>query len=256
MPFRFGSGRAIVQFRKVTRWVRACTAVIVLGASLMCESSAYASGGGDGCNPGRSASSGFWWDGLWEGSAGTIGGAVANIQVYSPYVHSSFTSGWTMLVNTSAGNYAQIGWRENSNGNRYLWDQFGYNSGDSGYYDNLYPPDPINTQHNYKVDWAQSTDTITLIEDGNNINVDFDLGLGTINQSQFYGETHDQASQVPGASNNKMTMNQLKVRHPAGSTGTWHTGAANVSTPPSFANISPVSGPTPSALIWDTGCTD
>jgi hypothetical protein len=63
------------------------------------------------CNPGRTPSSGNWWDGWQSVPGGTVGGVYSTLTNYTPYVYgNSIGAIWVLVFDPTIDWYAQDGW--------------------------------------------------------------------------------------------------------------------------------------------------
>lgn len=239
----------------------ACVVMISCLAFLSQASSAQpspASGGGEGCNPGRNPGSGKWYDGMFENEA-SVGAVDASIEVYSPYVHpGSDTSAWVMLSNVNTVNYAQVGWDEEAYSHRYNFTEYGYDNGKYGHYTFSYPSSPIGSQVDFKVTYNPSLLAVKFWQDGVKLQELDDPTFGTPDVAQIYSEIHDWDSQMPGGYDAAFheVFEDLETWYPAGGSGSYHTGSATVDFPPSFGGVSPAPGTSDVSDLqtWDKKC--
>ncbi len=195
-----GTGSRMLPSRFVR--VSAAIALSVGIVSAIPGSQASASGGGDGCNPGRSNNYvSYYFDGAFSQPGKTMGGVYAKIGNYSPFVYN--TSGdtvteWVMLVTTSNNSlYTQVGWWESPGGVRYTFDEYSLGSG--AYHNDFYPAYSINSQIYYDMLW-NSNSGFTF--EANNQVVNTYQNYFTPNSANVYAEIHTQASQMPGGNYN------------------------------------------------------
>lgn len=167
---------------------------------------AVASGGGDGCNPQRPSNyPTHYLDGMYQPKAPPpMDGVTADILNYSPYVspQSDATSEWVMLLpgSPTTQGYSQVGWYEAPHSARYIFVEYTpLDNGSSGYTLQLFPPDPINSQSDYKVDYNDQTQVYSFYDGSHYLtNNHFGLNLPAPDTAQVFAELHDEASQEPG----------------------------------------------------------
>lgn len=222
-------------------------------------SSSNASGGGDGCNPGRANNTGIWFNGMKHAaSGGSSGGVRAQIYNYSPYVDQSDygETAWVMFYNASTVNYAQIGWGERPGSVRNTFIQWGYNNGSGGYTNYFKPSYNINSTIWYKVTFDPSTNGYGFWSNGNEQIVSYNLGIHP-DVGQIVNETHDQNSQMAGGVHNNEVFSSAEQYEPAGS-GSWNNFNGTVESNPSWAGALPDTGATNVNTFngWDKACTN
>lgn len=254
------------------KWRMASVTVLVALAFALSQAPALASGGGDGCDPGRSSNYlTYYFAGADANNAATsFGGIYGTIDNYSPYVKSSssedFTSQWVMLA-YSGTKWAQVGWTEYPGSQRNTFVEF-QDPGVSGW-DNYFPPYAINSSIKYQVTYQPTCPSDTCFSFFANNTSPQLAGTKynwTPNDAESFAETHDQASQVPGGYFNPSSASDLHVYYNAGSSGSWNnmdghdyteTNHGGPGTGPSWDNVSNngLYGNT-SYDTWDSTCPD
>lgn len=213
---------------------------------------ASASGGGDGCDPGRVANSSGWsYGGGLTNSGSSYGGVEGFIENYSPYVPSGSgneAAQWVMLTNKNNGDqYAQIGWIEYPNSIRHTIVQFSWGPG-GDYWTNKFAPYAINSAIQYKVLYnpaCTSGECFTFYADGT-----YKTYSGynwTPTNWRAFSETHNVATQFPGGYANPSTTATIERYAPAGATGSWGNASGVVS----LNTSSPTGTLTSSLPGWD-----
>jgi len=186
-------------------------AAIAFAALIVEAAPVAAMGGGDGCNPGRTATDypSHYWDGIFEDDNvfnNRVYAADSPILVYSPWVQpegnggSSATS-WAMIeaYNTCC-TYWQAGWYEWAHGNRDDFVEYDGNNDPNAYYDEWFQPQSINTYHWYEPQWNPGNASCQweFFED-NYAGVCYRFSANfTPTQAHFSGETHTALDQMPG----------------------------------------------------------
>lgn len=268
--------------RSKPRWLALIAAVlggvIMLVAPAQGATSAAArplSGGGDGCNPGRSNNYlTYYFDGAFSqdtGSSGTPGGVYASISNYSPWVSAANSgddsSEWVMLDQQppSTGLWVQIGWVEFAGAQRDTFDE--YSLGPGAFHDDYYAPFSINSNHTYEVTYNPNSEYAFNMEvDGNYYNDQ--INIFTPNDAQIFAEIHTQASQIPGGTEDTASqepvVSNAHVYPNAGTGGGWqnfdgYTQAnegTNGGSKPSWMAESPAPGTSgvDSWRTWDRAC--
>ncbi len=181
---------------------------------------AQATGGGMGCNPGRSPAGGVYHDGSDDATSYEPGGVYSKIYVYSPWVTSgSLAFGYSMLINNTNGNlYSQVGWLEGYQATRNTFTEQGLGTG--SYDRRTYAPLPIGNAYYYTVDF-----------DPNNANNAFTwYANGTFegsypntfppNAGELSAERHNNNDQTAGGYNHKAYFSDSHIYDHAGS-GSW-----------------------------------
>lgn len=249
-------GRPRRRFRHVALVVGALLTLLAwAGASPI---TAGASGGGDGCNPGRNGDSTTRWDGAGRDYSG-IGGIWGTIKVYSPYV-ANWTSGWVMLWldGSSVEHHVQAGWDEYPGGYRYIYFEWTYNNNGSWTRTDDNPQNPsnwINTTHNFTVLFNNpNSGEYTLYMDSGYPQKYYTYSDFTPNNGQAYGETHSAADQMAGGYNNHETFRSEQVWLP-GSGWVWaNLNAWSSNTSPGWYSYSKPNGSDED--IWDQKCSN
>lgn len=228
---------------------------------------AYAAGGGDGCNPGRTDNYLHFYFAQAQDTPGSPdGGVQADIYNYSPWVAKSDygVTGWVGLGDSTTGSYAQIGWEEQPGSKRYTFVQFNDVPG-GHFWNNLDASYPINSTHDYKTLYdpngnsgGKSGKYFTFWVDGSYITGS--QYNWTPNFDQSGTEIHTQASQIPGGSSNKELFSSMQYYY-----GGWKSGPQSVysrdggtsgsgqSAGPSWDNVQAV---TNGFNSWDSACTN
>jgi hypothetical protein len=201
--------------------------------ALLAPSAAQASGGGDGCSPGR-GDDGVDYHVAWTGQPNNLpaGGVYARLYNYSPWVNpDGSVSAYTMLKewDSRPSNYAQAGWLELPYGERHDFVEIGYDTGSissSSYTRWEFSPQPINASTYYTTLYNPKTKQLsfqiaskTVTDD----NVDYTQTLNTQyhtmsddeqikwipHYTEVSGETHTAADQMPGGLNNPMDFSHV-----------------------------------------------
>jgi hypothetical protein len=174
----------------------------------------HASGGGMGCNPGRS---GDYFTPRFAGAANAglpFQDVSSYILNYSPYVSTdnvnNRSSAWPMLTDNYHGWWAQVGWREFAYSSRQTFVQF-----------------TDNTSTGHATDWYTTADTLgnhnyyAVHTSADNAHFTYSLGSNTIytgakvfspNEADILGETHTLASQMPGQNSIPEDFDQSYVK--------------------------------------------
>jgi hypothetical protein len=252
---------------RVQRWRFAITPALLALLMVLFQFPAQASGGGDGCNPGRSSNYlTYYYSGTDDASAASsYGGIYGNIYNYSPYVSSSsssdFTSQWVMLDN--GNEWAQIGWYESPGSVRHTFVQF--NDPGVSEWTNFFSPFTINSDPEYEVDYNPSCPSVGCFAFyAQGTWMTGSAHNWTPDDAQSYSEIHDKASQIPGGYDKTSYAVGLHVWYNAGSSGSWHSmnGLDGVSTGsggagPSWDNVSG-KGTTGNSSYssWDSACSN
>lgn len=215
---------------------------------------AAASGGGDGCNPGRTGNSSSWvyLGGLENNTSESYGGIIGFIDNYSPYVPSgsgNLATQWVMLANNASNYYyAQVGWEEQPSSNRSTVVQFSYGPG-GDYWTNHLGSYPINQSIAYEVQYNPScTNGKCFLFWANGTYLTYSgYNNWTPDNWQARSETHNVATQFPGGRANRSFLDNISRYAPAGSTGSW----ANASGILDGATIDP-NGQNSGLPAWDS----
>jgi hypothetical protein len=234
--------------------VTAASLMIVVASAISTATNVRASGGGDGCYPGRGGDSVTRWDGAGRDYS-SIGGIWGTIKVYSPWV-ANWTSAWVMLFRdgSSVEHHVQAGWDEYAYGNRYEYFEWTYNNNGSWYrIDDPPPSNWINSTHNFTVLFNNpNAGEYTLYMDGGTPQKYYTYSDFTPNNGQAYGETHSAADQMAGGYNNHETFRNEHVWLPGSG---W--GAANLYAFASNTNWYGNSKPNGTDEdIWDWYCSN
>lgn len=244
----------ILSLHKILRSTLVALALVL--ASVMMATRVDASGGGDGCYPGRADNYlTYYWDGAYSTPGKEMGGVYADIENYSPYVYADGydnTSEWVMLAyEQNSAYYAQDGWIEYAYGQRYTFDEISFGS---TYYDDFYPPYNINSYIYYDTLYDPSTE-ITTFEANNHVLTQY-VNYFTWNEAQVYAELWTQASQVPGGYYNGNHVQDMHGWY-GGTSGGWYNFNGDSDTSPTTSWMSE----TPwfktgvnSFVTWDQAC--
>lgn len=226
---------------------------------------ALASGGGDGCNPGRANNYlSYYFDGAHsQNVSGAPGGVYASIKNYSPFVagpnqgapSNDDVSEWVMLDDGT--HYAQIGWIEFAGSVRNTFAE--WTTSGTNFTDQFSSAFPINSTQRYTVLY-QPGNTNPYVLEVNGGAYYYVPHYFTPNDAQIFAETHTAASQIPGGTADNTTETPLvsdaHVWPTAGSSSSWQNfdGATQVAGA-SWGRISPAPGSTANSWrTWDTAC--
>lgn len=219
---------------------------------IVMTTSASASGGGDGCNPGRSDDYlTYHYAGEWEGSISEVGALKAEILNYSPYVYGPnsdySTTEWVMLADNYY-NYVQVGWDEAPSGSRATFTSGAYGDGSSWWF-NGYPADPINSVTNYQIYFNGGSGTFNFYDNDTEVEEHY-LGGWDPTTAEIETETHTQASQTPGGYDNPNYMYNASYYVP--SPGDWYPLYGNASQSDAYSAVQ--IGSDGSYDTWDWAC--
>ncbi|MHB8311778.1 MAG: hypothetical protein ACYDD0_00520 [Candidatus Dormibacteria bacterium] len=130
----------------------------------------------------------------WQYNGSGLGGVYGDIYNYSPWVQQgSVVAAWVMLAN--GGHYAQIGWLEDPNNDRFTFYQAVSTSGQI--IENLtMSPYPIGSTQQYEVLYNNTPNEFSVFVNGTQLNA-FPLGF-VPNSAQNYAEVHNLKDQMPG----------------------------------------------------------
>jgi hypothetical protein len=248
----------------------ALTALLVtaLGA-ISTASPARASGGGEGCNPGRSSSDypDYLFGGVYSGnpniqSGGAIGGIRGNIETYSPWVSAVASnddvSAWVMLDSTGLdgkGRWAQIGWNEFPHTGRNTFWQY-VDDADNIVSDFSLAPTSIGSVNSYTVDYAPGG-TFKMLMNGT-VEKTFQALYWAPTDAQSYGEIHTQGSQFPGGANDPDHFSSMQVWPVAGPSSSWQNldGVGSADRPFIHFWSPEASGNVSAFVTWDSACAN
>lgn len=253
---------------KLGRSHSVCVIIFSLGVLLLAEvilsgSPTYASGGGDGCNPGRNDDFDHpYWLGMYQYASGDIfGGAQANILTYSPYVYYSpfapdtvndASSEYVQLVD-QYNQYTALGWVEQVGSVRSTFIEYHLSS---GYFQHLtYSRTPINSMNNYNIVYDPSTQEFGFYVNGQGLR-SLQLYAPPI-EALVRALIRTSASQMPGGTANYNYAEYARVYEPAGSSGNWTTAQATTeNVTATFAHVLPPNGtyPVSSYSSYDNNC--
>lgn len=255
--------------------VPALAAVNVNGVAFAAEIglSAPKSGGGDGCNPGRSpsnfTSNPFYEAAASEGPGSTPGGIYADILSYSPFVagpnqgsqNNDADSAWVMIQDDTA-DWLQVGWAEGPGGGRSTFYQAGINNKASAAVN--FAPTAINSTHQYTALYSPTGTAHFKVQ------MDSDtplyVGMSWVPDMVSLGvESQDQSSQFPGGSFNAEALSNGHIWPNAGTSSGWRDLSAgtyltafqdtNPTHPPSWLNYQPFKSVSTDFLdTWDSAC--
>lgn len=231
---------SILLRRSRVRGATIMLAGLVVGATLIVPVSpeAYAATGGDGCNPNSNGSRPdnyrhYYFVNAQDGPSISEGGIQADIFNYSPWVYRTDpgVTAWVALGDATTGSYGQIGWWESPGNVRYTFVQFWDEPGNH-YWNNLDPPQGVNTTHNYEVLYDPGGNsggkgqyfTFWVDRNGSNGYVTGSQYNWSPDFDQLGTEIHTRASQMPGGSSSpkhEVFSNTLYYN------GGWVTGGAN-----------------------------
>ncbi len=227
---------------------------------------AWASGGGDGCNPGRANNYlTYYFSGEYGSAPGTYGGIQGFIDNYSPFVYGvsgDFSTQWVMLTTTSGSQWAQVGWYEAPQNARYTLVQF--NDPGHTFWTNLDSPYPINDAIKYKVTYdpgCTGGECFRFYAGGTQLTSSGYNWSPTAQQD--FSEIHTRASQMPGGYNNVSESAGIEKYYPAGGSGSWSSIAGTTETEgagsvpgPSWDQVTPANGTSGVSAYgsYDTAC--
>jgi hypothetical protein len=243
---------------------RLCYRIACWGAFVLAgfPSAALASGGGDGCNPGRPANATDYQAGAQVLPSGgrTYGAIEGRIRNYSPYVYktSSYldtTTQWVMLL--TPHDLYQVGWWEQPYGKRFTFIEDANSSFTQGG-TLFFSPDTINTVSNYKVAFRPPS-TYAFYDGSKELRTVGQLQAGDPTYFEVNAETHNQASQMPGGSSNVDYAESVQAYYPAGPSGSYHPAdfgeVGGDAYPPAWARVNVDSFTGESYTLYDTACT-
>lgn len=199
------------------------------------------------CNPGRTPSTGYWWDGWQRTPGGTVGGVYSTIDNYVGYVYGeSDVSLWPLVFNTTSDRYAQDGWVVDPYlGLQEVFTEYVNSSGDNvaTYYDF-----PVGASTTYTVLYNYPSSGMVTFEAAGSelaqVSVDF-----TPNAGQVMGEIHNYADQMPGGTGNHEEMTGGGIYYSGG----WHAFSGSAYNSGSYFGNSIKS--TTRVDIWDPKCS-
>lgn len=249
-----------VSARPVQR--RLCRLVAMAGISLAViaiQLSLAVSAASARCDPSRTNDAGVHYDGSTEvvPNGKNAGGLSATIENYDPYVFptTGFTDDtveWIMDTQTSLDHYVQVGPDTFADGSRYTFVERG-STVQNNYTDYYFDPYSINSLIPYEIDFSpNSGDEYDFFANGVLIQSLYLSNFQNPNEVQLYAELQTKASQMPGGYNNTASMSDGQLRYDT----SWHTLAAAINPPPSFAGITPSSGTADHWHIWDDACAN
>lgn len=202
--------------RGVSKWARVggFAAVVVLaatGAFLWGPSSLSAVSAA--CNPGRTPSSGHWWDGWIRGPGTAVGGTYATIDNYSSYVYgSSITAVYSLITDTGNGHYAQVGWyQQPSAGYRDVFTEYVNTSSQT--IRNIWDY-PAGSSDVYNVEYDPISKITTFTVDGNQLQQVVVSYLP--NQGEVLGEVLNFASQMVGGNDDPVSLSGTRIYYSGG----------------------------------------
>jgi hypothetical protein len=204
----------------------------------------------------------------WQRNVGGLGGNVANIRAYTPWVYPLGTGDrgtfvWTMLAN--GGYFAQVGWVEYPYELRYTFVEIYDQTGDHFL---EFAPEAIDSNSSYGTLYLNRPGQFSFNINGNLIywfNANF-----TPTRALTYGETHDLGSQMPGKVSDRTVIdyNFVWIGQPGTSNGSWRdinesingqsqASAGSLANPPAtfynFGTNTPYD-PRHHIDIWDPDC--
>lgn len=162
------------------------------------------------CNPNRIDNQTPAYDGWYNyvQSQCNVGGTYANFSLYDPYVNDTDSSAWTMILNTSSGHYAQIGYlaKPGSPG-----PETGFTEYDAGPFTHDYHEFPMPTQWSaeFKVLYGNTPGKITMYANGALKRTD-NAGF-TPDQGQQFSEVQSWSDQHFGDSSNHLRISNAHI---------------------------------------------
>jgi hypothetical protein len=221
-------------------------AVVIAG--LVLASAAAAS-----CNPGRSSSSGYWWDNWDVGPTETtcLNGSYANIENHSPYVQSGVTEDFSMLVNVSVGGYGSVGWDKHSDNSRFNFIE--YDDSDTGWNTvrKEYSASAVGNAPQYKVNYSANAFHF-FIAGTNDLNFTSPNYTGC--SAEQGGQIQNFNSQMPGEVGTHDPLTDAHVRTASNNTWIQTSLWAPFSSNSSYFGNSTSGNPLSELDIWDKSC--
>jgi hypothetical protein len=198
------------------------------------------------CNPGRGDNHVNGFAGWYRVPGGTVGGVLADIYDYSPWVNNGVgVSAWTMLNN--GGQYAQIGWVEYLYNYRVTFVQFTH---DGTYTENEYFGSAAGQTHRYTTLYNNIPGDFSFLYSGSLM--EHDHATFVPNEAEMHGENQTAANQMPGAVQLHETFRNAQIWF----NGAWNSYAGSRTIQPfgtPYYNVT--SSSATSADIWDSACT-